>query len=132
MRKLGIVFSGGGIRGMAHVGLIDALREEGIEFDLIAGTSAGALVGALYANGYRSEEMLEAFSSVPLFSVNNFTFRKPGLIDTLRLRKFIRKYLPENSFESLKKQLFINSVNLEKGKSVAHSSGKLYRPLLAS
>lgn len=49
---VGIALSGGGIRGLAHIGVLKALRAQGVPIDFIAGTSAGAIVGALYATGY--------------------------------------------------------------------------------
>lgn len=56
-QKTGLVLSGGGAKGLAHIGVIKALEEEGIEIDYVAGTSMGAIVGALYAMGYTTEEM---------------------------------------------------------------------------
>lgn len=59
--KIGLALSGGGVRGAAHVGAIKALEENGIKIDAIAGTSAGSIVGALYAMGYTTEEMYKLF-----------------------------------------------------------------------
>ncbi|MEL6306450.1 MAG: patatin-like phospholipase family protein, partial [Bacteroidota bacterium] len=70
--SVGLVLSGGGIRGMAHIGLIQAMQEHGIEADVVSGTSIGALVGALYANGNTVEEMLAFFQETPLFQYNFF------------------------------------------------------------
>jgi NTE family protein len=57
--KTGFVLSGGGARGFAHLGFIQALNEEGVFPDVISGTSAGALVGVLYADGYSPKEILK-------------------------------------------------------------------------
>lgn len=57
--KLGLVLAGGGIRGAAHIGAIKALEESGIKADIVAGTSAGSMVAALYAMGYKSDKMYE-------------------------------------------------------------------------
>lgn len=62
-QKIGLVLSGGGAKGMAHVGVIKALEEQGIPIDYVAGTSMGAIVGGLYAAGYSVEEMERIFSS---------------------------------------------------------------------
>ena len=59
--KIGICFSGGGIKGAAHIGALKAFEEENIEFDYIAGTSSGSIVAALYAVGYKSGEIYEIF-----------------------------------------------------------------------
>jgi len=66
-KSIGLVLSGGGVRGMAHIGLIKAMREHQIEAKVVAGTSIGALVGALYANDNSVEDMLKFFKETPLF-----------------------------------------------------------------
>ena len=55
--KIGIAFGGGGTRGLAHIGVLKAFEENGIEFDEVAGTSAGSIIGALYAYGLNSQEI---------------------------------------------------------------------------
>lgn len=60
--KIGIALSGGGVRGAAHVGAIKALEENGIKIDAVGGTSAGSIVGALYAMGYTTDEMYKLFN----------------------------------------------------------------------
>ena len=56
-QKVGLVLSGGGAKGLTHIGIIRALEENGIPIDYIAGTSMGAIVGSLYAMGYSPDEM---------------------------------------------------------------------------
>jgi NTE family protein len=60
---VGLVMSGGGARGLSHIGVIKALEENDIPIDYITGTSMGAIVGGLYASGYSAEEMIELFKS---------------------------------------------------------------------
>ena len=62
-QKVGLVMSGGGAKGLAHIGVIKALEEQGIPIDYTAGTSMGAIVGALYAMGYSPDEMIEKMKS---------------------------------------------------------------------
>ena len=62
-QKVGLVLSGGGAKGMAHIGVIRALEENGIPIDYIAGTSMGAVIGSLYAMGYSPDEMQQLISS---------------------------------------------------------------------
>lgn len=59
--KIGLVLSGGGIRGAAHIGALKALEENNIKFDAVAGTSAGSIISALYAMGYSATEMYKLF-----------------------------------------------------------------------
>ena len=132
MKKKGLVLSGGGIRGMAHIGLIKAMHEHDMVADEIAGTSIGALVGALYANGIEIDDMLQFFKNTPLFQYNYFTFNKAGFIDTERYFKIFEEYFPDDSFEALDKKLFVVATDLLNGKEVVFSSGNLIHPLLAS
>lgn len=73
--RVGLVLSGGGAKGIAHIGVIKALEEADIPFDCVAGTSAGAIVGSLYACGWSPEEMLALFTS------DSFKYWSSGTID---------------------------------------------------
>ena len=64
--KVGLVLSGGGAKGAAHIGVIKYLEEAGIPIDYIAGTSMGSIIGGLYALGYSSSEILDIISTVDL------------------------------------------------------------------
>lgn len=128
----GIVLSGGGVRGMAHIGVLKALQEYGIFPKWVAGTSVGALVGALYAGGKDTEEMLAFFSDTPLFRYNFFSIYKPGLLNTERYHDIFKSFWPENTFESLLRPLFVVATDLFKGGEVIFHEGELIRPLLAS
>ncbi len=131
-KRIGLVLSGGGVRGMAHIGIIQALQEAGITPHLVSGTSVGALVGALYASGASVEEMLAFFRETPLFKYNFFTINKPGLMDTERYFDIFKVFFPEDSFEALQRPLFVATTNLLKGQLEIFSSGSLILPLLAS
>lgn len=117
---------------MAHIGLIKAMREHGIEADMVAGTSIGALVGALYANNNSVEEMLTFFKETPIFQYSFFTINKPGFIDTERYVSIFKRFFPNNSFESLQKPLFVVATDLLSGKERVFDRGPLIKPLLAS
>lgn len=130
--KIGLVLSGGGIRGMAHIGLLKAMQERGLEASEIAGTSVGALIGALYANGNSIAEMLQFFKETPLFQYGFLTIRKPGLIDTAKYAGVFRNYFKEDSFESLSKPLYVVATDLLNGKEKVFNQGQLILPLLAS
>jgi len=131
-KSIGLVLSGGGVRGMAHIGLIKALRERDIEAKVVSGTSIGALVGALYANGHKVEDMLRFFKETPLFQYSFFTIIKPGFIDTERYEDIFKNFFPDNSFESLDKPLYVVATDLLSGKEKVFDKGELIRPLLAS
>ncbi|MDT0606224.1 patatin-like phospholipase family protein [Croceitalea rosinachiae] len=130
--KIGLVLSGGGIRGMAHIGLIKALQERNIEPTQIAGSSVGALVGALYANGNSTDDMLNFFKETPIFQYSFFAIGKPGLIDTAKYYPLFKKYFVQDSFEALSKKMYVVATDLLKGEEVLFASGELIYPLLAS
>ena len=131
-KKIGLVLSGGGVRGMAHIGLIQALNEFGISAEVVSGSSAGALVGALYANGNSPDEMISFFKETPLFKYNFLTILKPGFIDTDRYVDIFKSIFPENSFQALQRELYVVATNLQKAEARYFSKGELIRPLLAS
>ncbi|MFT6933786.1 MAG: NTE family protein [Maribacter sp.] len=131
-KSLGLVLSGGGVRGMAHIGAIKAMEEFGLDAKLVAGSSVGALIGALYANSSSVLDMMRFFKETPLFKYNYFAVARPGLINTERYIATFKEYFPEDSFESLQKKLSVVATNLELGQEEFISSGELIKPLLAS
>ncbi|WP_408023651.1 patatin-like phospholipase family protein [Tenacibaculum sediminilitoris] len=130
--SIGLVLSGGGSRGIAHVGTIKALEEFGLFPTHISGSSVGAIVGSLYAYGYGWEEMLEFFKSVQIFDIKKYAFRKPGLIDTEKFYKQFNTYLNEDSFSHLKKPLVITATDILNGTLKTFNRGELIRPVLGS
>ena len=130
--SIGLVLSGGGVRGVAHIGAIKALEEHDIFPTHIAGTSAGAIVGALYAGGSTWEDMLTFFKTVELFSVKKYARNQPGFLDTSKFYDLLKSYLPNDNFEDLKKPLYITATNLLDGRLKVFHRGHLIKPLLAS
>ncbi|MBP1642380.1 MAG: patatin-like phospholipase family protein [Acidobacteria bacterium] len=131
--RLGIVLSGGGSRGLAHAGVLQALAEAGIHPDCVAGTSSGALVGALWAAGCGTERVLEFFETASPFRISRIApLRKPGWIDTGKIEADFRPFFPADSFEALDRRLFVAATDLAAARLEIFSSGPLFRPLLAS
>ncbi len=130
--KTGLVLSGGGVRGVAHIGAIKALEEYNIYPSHISGTSAGAVVGALYAGGCTWEQILDFFKSTQIFSFTNYARSKPGFVDTEKFYDHLKSYLPKDSFASLKTPLFVTATNLLDGTLKVFQKGELIKPILAS
>jgi NTE family protein len=130
--RLGIVLSGGGSRGLAHVGVLRALGERGIFPDCVSGTSAGALVGALYAQGHDWDAMLDFFVTTSPFRISKFALRKPGLLDTEKIVPDFLPFFPGDSFEALRRKLFVTATDLVAGRPEVFASGPLVRPIIAS
>lgn len=131
-KNFGVVLSGGGVKGFAHVGLLTALEEEGLYPTLIAGSSAGALIGAIYATGIPAKEILTKFDQVNLFNPLIISIRKPGLLNLQKFRSYFEAEFPEDSFSSLKRKLVITTTNMETGNAIYHREGKLIDKILAS
>jgi NTE family protein len=130
--KLGLVLSGGGSRGIAHLGVLKVLDEIGIQIDAIAGSSSGAIAGALYANGYSPDDILKIIQETSFLKLIRPAISRTGLLKMDSAVWLYQKYLPHNSFESLNIPLTINATDLCKGKAVYFSKGELIRPLMAS
>ncbi len=131
--QLGVVFSGGGARAIAQVGVLHALREKGLEVECLGGTSAGALVAALYAAGHSTEAVLDFFETRSPFKLSKLSFGKPGLIDTAKIRDDLLEYFPSGStIESLDRRLFITATDLLNAKLTIFESGSLIDALLAT
>jgi NTE family protein len=130
--RLGMVLSGGGSRGLAHIGVLKALGEEGIEPDCLSATSSGAIVSALYAAGYSPDEMLAFFETKHPFRVSKLALLKPGFIDTEKVVADLLEYFPDDSFEALGKKVFMTATDIVNGKLEVFASGRLIPAVLAS
>lgn len=130
--KIGLVLSGGGARGIAHLGVIKALQEMGIGFDQIAGTSAGAIAGALLAQGYSPDESLKIVESSSFVRHIRPAWNRMGLLRLDNVVDLYRRYIPHDSFEGLQIPLHVVAVDLNDGEQVVFEQGELIRPVLAS
>jgi NTE family protein len=121
-----LVLGGGGMRGMAHVGVLRALRTLGIEYDAIVGTSIGALVGAMAAGGFPVEKIEALVAKVQkedYFRLNFLKFlfkgtRTQSMYHGETFRATLKRILPEVPFGSMKVPFYCNAVRLETGGSV--------------
>lgn len=130
--KIGISLSGGGARGIAHLGILQALQEIGVKIDKIIGVSSGSIVGVFYSAGYKPKETLDFIKKSKFLWSMRPTFWKPGLLDMKGLEKLFLKYLPNNSFTNLHIPLIISATNLNTGEEVHFSEGELIQPIMAS
>jgi NTE family protein len=123
--SLGLALSGGGAKGFAHLGVLQAMEETDLKPKIISGTSAGALVGALYADGYAPQEVLELFQNKDFKNFAAFSIPKGGLFKTDKFYAFLEKYLRARSFEELKIPLKIVATDIEHGVAVTFDQGAL-------
>jgi NTE family protein len=129
--KWGLALSGGGARGLAEVGVLQAIDECGLKPSCISGTSIGAVIGSLYAAGMKPTAMLELLSGKGFLNL----FRlKPSLLGLLGM-KYLEEVLDKNlpaTFEELPIPLHVFATNLSSGECVDFHSGELRQPILAS
>jgi NTE family protein len=131
--EYGIVLSGGGARGLAHIGVLAALEKHSISPGVVSGSSMGAVVGALYAAGVSTEAMLEIARNRKINSLFEWSFHIHGGWLSLKiLLQALEAHIHTDSFESLNKKLFISASNISAGHEEIFSEGPLFRAVLAS
>lgn len=128
--EVGLVLGGGGARGYAHIGVLKALAERGIEPVAIAGCSAGAIAGAFHAAGFGPEAMVSVLEKQSFAAFLDLG-AKGGIIGGSKLRDFLAEHLPE-TFEELSLPLSVTAVDLQRGRLDVFKGGELVPALLAS
>lgn len=130
--KIGLALSGGGAKGFAHLGVFRLLEECGIKPDIISGTSAGAIAGALFSDGYTSEEIEDLFKGREFSKFASLQLPRSGIFDNKRLRSFLKKYLRTKNIEDMPIPLVVVATDIDQGKSYEFRSGSLVEALVAS
>jgi len=130
--ETGLVLSGGAAKGYAHLGALTALYEAGFSFDAIAGSSVGAIIGALLADGKHPAEIKQIFDQEKNFSLVKFKWKAPGLLSSAGLRAAIKRHLKAKNFEELQTPLWVAATDLGNGHTHYFHAGELMSPLLAS
>jgi NTE family protein len=129
---IGLVLSGGGARGFAHLGVIQALNDAGIFPDVISGTSAGAIIGVLYADGHTPKEILNLMNVGSRLDFMRPALPREGLLQINGIIKILKTSLHSKQFKELKIRLFVAATDLNNGKAVYFSEGDLFDPVVAS
>lgn len=130
--QIGIALSGGGTRGIVHIGVLKALEEEGVIPTIVAGTSAGSIVGALYAHGYTPDEILALAGERSLIWLFSLRLPTRGFVRHSFLRKLLQEHLPEKTFEELQRPLYVAMANLNTGRTEIRHEGPLHEVIIAS
>ena len=113
--RIGLALSGGAARGIAHIGVLRALEEHAIPVDAIAGASAGALIGGLYASGLTISQMESLASKFRWRHTARLSFSRLGLQSNAPMEDFLRTHLPVTRFEEMKIPLAIMVTDLREG-----------------
>jgi NTE family protein len=148
--KIGIAFGAGGARGIAHLLMIEALDELGVKPSIISGSSIGSVVGAFYAAGFSSKEMMEILEQlinpksdsvfdfllksdiVKLFTMFDPQFIKSGFIKGEKFQNYMKTHLKISRFEELKIPLIVVATDYWKKEEVIFDKGELIQPIKAS
>ena len=131
-KKLGLALGSGGSRGVAHIGFLKALEENGVKPDLIAGTSMGSVVGAAYASGLSPDDMHEAVGSLRLLDLLEWTRGPNGFFGLKKIRKQIVKHVGERTFDELKIPFGCVAVDLCAQEKVVFLEGNVADAVVAS
>jgi len=133
-RAVGLVLAGGGARGFAHIGIIKALKEAGVPFDQLGGTSMGAIIAAGMALEWGIEEMTERMREVFVKDnpLSDFTYPLVALVRGRKVSQRLREHFGEVCIEELPLPFFAVSSDLTTGRIHVHRDGYLWRSLRAS
>jgi len=130
--RIGIALGGGGARGFAHLGVLQALHERGIKPDIISGTSAGAIAGGFIAAGYSPREALDHIKKYRFSTFSELTLPKTGLLSSAKMKSSLLKKIATNQMEDLETPLIICVSNMLEGKVEYLGKGPLADIIQAS
>ena len=135
-KKLGYALGGGAARGLFHIGVLSVLEEYGVVPDIIAGTSMGSIIGALYASGLKTSDLKQIACSIDWRQVMRLTdivaLPKSGLIPGRRIVALLKSILGETGFSQLKYTYAAVAADLYTGKQVVFTKGSLIEAIRAS
>jgi NTE family protein len=130
--RIALVLGGGAARGFAHIGVIKVLEGQGITPDMVVGTSAGSVVGALYAGGYTGFELQKIAFQLEESSVGDFALPDRGFIKGEQLQIFVNKALQNRAIEKLAKPFAAVATDLQTGEMVVFRRGNVGMAVRAS
>ncbi len=128
---LGICLAGGGARGIAHIGALQALKEAHILPECVSGSSMGAIVGTLYAAGYEPEQMLNIIKDSSMVKLFRFSLTG-GISDNTYIKDILRELVFQDDFQTLQRPLYVCITNLSRGRFEIVHEGELYEIVAAS
>ena len=134
-RITGLALGSGAARGLSHIGVLNALEECDIRIDLLAGTSIGALIGALYASGVPVSRLQQVASELnwrKLAGMLGPSIPTSGLMDSRKIARFIKELLPVKTFEELNIPLAVTTTDIESGELIVIRQGLLLPAILAA
>ncbi len=131
-KKLGFALGSGGSRGVAHVGFLQAMEEEGIKPDYITGCSMGSVIGAAYASGMSPNAMYAAVKKLRMLDLLATSKNPGGLFDTRKIRKLLEKHLGNPDFADLQTKFSCVAVDLNTQDVIEFNQGKVIDGVVSS
>ena len=133
-KKIALVLSGGGARGIAHIGVIEELLNRGYTISSVAGTSMGALIGGVYTKGKLKEfgEWVTGLDQIEIFKLVDLSLGSAGLIKGEKVLKRMKEFIPDTNIEDLPIPYSATAVDIIKHEEVVFRSGSLYDAIRAS
>ena len=129
---IGVALGGGFARGIAHIGVLKVLEQEGIPIRAVAGTSVGALIGAAYCSGLSIQELEEVAHKVRFTTFARWTLSRYGFATNDRMVTFLTRTLKCKTFEELRIPLGVTATDFNTGEGVVFHSGSIIDPVRAS
>jgi NTE family protein len=130
--SVGLALGGGFARGIAHIGVIKVLEQEGIPVSYVAGTSVGALIGAAYCSGVTTAELEQIAARVRFKDLARWTLSRYGFATNQRMITFLNRVLKVHTFEELQIPLAVTATDFASGEGVVFRSGALNDAVRAS
>ncbi|MFW6283061.1 MAG: patatin-like phospholipase family protein [Minisyncoccales bacterium] len=133
-KKVGVALSGGGSKGIAHIGVLKILEEYNVPIDFISGTSMGSVIGALYCSGYSLKKIEYLFTEEEKGwkKLLDYTFPKHGLIKGKKIENFIEDELKNIKFKDLEIPLYVTSFDIDDRREIVFNRGSVSKAVRAS
>lgn len=131
-KVVGIALSGGGSRGVAHLGALKAFEELGVNIQVISGTSAGSIAAALFASGMSTEDIYKTMKDKKFIDYAKIILPTDGLMNLDNLRKNLNDILKKKDFNEMSKKLYIALTNLYSGEVEYMTTGNVIDAVIAS
>ena len=131
-KRIGLALSGGGARGFAHLGVLQALEEMGIRPCTIAGVSAGSIVAVLYAAGMSADDIAKTFGEFSMGDITEIAMPMNGFFKLTKLKDFLKKHLPVTLLEELPVETVVCATDFDNCRPVAFKNGLIGDRVIAS
>lgn len=129
---IALVLGSGGARGYAHIGVIEVLEQHGIKPDFIVGTSAGSIVGSIYASGKSPEQLRQIALNMKVGDVRDFKIGMKGFFDGQKVEDYVNKQIDQMPLEKMKIPMYVVATELQNGEKTIFNYGNTGQAVRAS